>query len=35
MALNLTPILYQPKVAADVGRFRQHEQDHGLENLWT
>jgi len=29
--LDLTPILHQPKVAADVGRFRQHAQDHGLE----
>jgi glutamate synthase (ferredoxin) len=29
--LDLTPILYQPKVAADVGRYRQQDQDHGLE----
>jgi glutamate synthase (ferredoxin) len=29
--IDLTPVLYQPKVAADVGRFRQHAQDHGLE----
>ena len=29
--LDLTPILYQPKVAADVGRFRQQDQDHGLD----
>jgi glutamate synthase (ferredoxin) len=29
--LDLTPILYQPEVAADVGRFRQQDQDHGLE----
>jgi len=29
--LDLTPILHQPDVAADVGRFRQQDQDHGLE----
>jgi glutamate synthase (ferredoxin) len=29
--LDLTPILYQPKVAADIGRFRSQDQDHGLE----
>jgi len=29
--LDFTPILYQPKVAPDVGRFRQQAQDHGLE----
>ena len=29
--LDLTPILYQPDVPADVGRYRQQEQDHGLE----
>jgi glutamate synthase (ferredoxin) len=29
--LDLTPILHQPVVAADVGRFRSQEQDHGLE----
>ncbi len=29
--LDLTPILHQPKVAADVGRYRQQAQDHGLD----
>jgi glutamate synthase (ferredoxin) len=29
--LDLTPILYQPNVAPDVGRYRQQAQDHGLE----
>ncbi len=29
--LDLTSILHQPKVAANVGRFRQIAQDHGLE----
>jgi glutamate synthase (ferredoxin) len=29
--LDLTPILHQPVVAADVGRFRSQAQDHGLE----
>jgi glutamate synthase (ferredoxin) len=29
--LDLTPILYQPNVPADVGRYRQQDQDHGLE----
>jgi glutamate synthase (ferredoxin) len=29
--LDLTPILYQPAVAPDVGRYRQQAQDHGLE----
>ncbi len=29
--LDLTPILHQPEVGADVGRFRQQDQDHGLE----
>jgi glutamate synthase (ferredoxin) len=29
--LDLTPILHQPKMPADVGRFRQQDQDHGLE----
>jgi glutamate synthase (ferredoxin) len=29
--LDLTPILYQPNVPDDVGRFRQQDQDHGLE----
>ncbi len=29
--LDLTPILHQPEAGADVGRFRQMDQDHGLE----
>jgi glutamate synthase (ferredoxin) len=29
--LDLTPILYQPSVAPEVGRYRQQGQDHGLE----
>ncbi len=29
--LDLTPILYQPKVDTSVGRFRSQDQDHGLE----
>jgi glutamate synthase (ferredoxin) len=29
--LDLTPILHQPEVAPDVGRYRQIDQDHGLE----
>jgi glutamate synthase (ferredoxin) len=29
--LDLTPILYQPTVAPGVGRYRQQDQDHGLE----
>jgi glutamate synthase (ferredoxin) len=29
--LDLTPILYQPNVPADVGRYRQQDQDHSLE----
>ncbi|HEX9047600.1 MAG TPA: glutamate synthase large subunit, partial [Verrucomicrobiae bacterium] len=29
--LDLTPILHQPNVPADVGRYRQQDQDHGLE----
>jgi glutamate synthase (ferredoxin) len=29
--LDLTPILHQPEMGADVGRFRQMDQDHGLE----
>jgi len=29
--LDLTPILHQPEVDAAVGRFRQQEQDHGLD----
>ena len=29
--LDLSPILYQPKVSADVGRYCQIPQDHGLE----
>ena len=29
--LDLTPILHQPEVGADVGRFRSQDQDHGLE----
>ena len=29
--LDLTPVLYQPNVPADVGRYRQQDQDHGLE----
>jgi glutamate synthase (ferredoxin) len=29
--LDLTPILYQPTVAPDVGRYRQQDQDHGIE----
>jgi glutamate synthase (ferredoxin) len=28
--LDFSNILYQPKVAKDVGRFKQMEQDHGL-----
>jgi glutamate synthase (ferredoxin) len=29
--LDLTPILHQPEMGSDVGRFRQQDQDHGLE----
>jgi len=29
--LDLTPLLHQPEVGADVGRYCQMEQDHGLE----
>jgi glutamate synthase (ferredoxin) len=29
--VDLTPILHQPDVGADVGRFRSQDQDHGLE----
>ncbi|MGH8024392.1 MAG: glutamate synthase-related protein, partial [Limisphaerales bacterium] len=29
--LDLTPILYQPNVPPDVGRYRQQDQDHGLD----
>ncbi len=29
--LDLTPILHQPQVGPEVGRFRQQAQDHGLE----
>jgi glutamate synthase (ferredoxin) len=29
--LDLTPILHQPEMGADVGRYRQQDQDHGLE----
>ena len=30
--LDLSPILYQPKVGPEVGRYCQFPQDHGLEN---
>jgi glutamate synthase (ferredoxin) len=29
--LDLTPILHQPDAGPEVGRFRQQDQDHGLE----
>ena len=29
--LDLSPILYQPEVGEEIGRFCQIEQDHGLE----
>ena len=29
--LDLTPILYQPEMGSEVGRFRSQDQDHGLE----
>jgi glutamate synthase (ferredoxin) len=29
--LDLTPILYQPEAGPEVGRYRQQDQDHGLE----
>jgi glutamate synthase (ferredoxin) len=29
--LDLTPILHQPDVGPEVGRYRQQDQDHGLE----
>jgi glutamate synthase (ferredoxin) len=29
--LDLTPILHQPEVGADVGRFHSQDQDHGIE----
>jgi glutamate synthase (ferredoxin) len=29
--LDLTPILHQPEAGAEVGRYRQMDQDHGLE----
>lgn len=30
--VDLSPLLYQPKVKADVGRYAQIQQDHGLGN---
>lgn len=30
-SLDLSPILHQPEVGADVGRYKQMEQDHGLD----
>ena len=30
--LDLTPILYQPDVGSEIGRYCQIDQDHGLEN---
>ena len=29
--IDITPILYQPDVGPEIGRFRQQDQDHGLE----
>ena len=29
--LDLTPILHQPEMGTEVGRFRSQDQDHGLE----
>ena len=29
--IDLTPILYQPDVGPEIGRFRSQDQDHGLE----
>jgi len=29
--LDLTPLLHQPEVGSDIGRYRQIDQDHGLE----
>jgi len=29
--IDITPILHQPGMGADVGRFRSQDQDHGLE----
>ena len=29
--LDVTPILHQPEMGAEVGRFRSQDQDHGLE----
>jgi glutamate synthase (ferredoxin) len=29
--LDLTPILHQPEAGPEVGRYRQQDQDHGLE----
>ena len=29
--IDLTPILHQPKLGPEVGRYRQQDQDHGLE----
>jgi len=29
--LDLTPILHQPEIGPEVGRYRQIDQDHGLE----
>jgi glutamate synthase (ferredoxin) len=29
--IDLTPILHQPQVGPEVGRYRQQDQDHGLE----
>ena len=29
--IDITPILHQPEMGADVGRFRSQDQDHGLE----
>jgi glutamate synthase (ferredoxin) len=29
--LDLTPILYQPEAGSEVGRYRQQDQDHGLD----
>jgi len=29
--VDLTPILHQPNVGPEVGRYRQQDQDHGLE----
>jgi glutamate synthase (ferredoxin) len=29
--IDLTPILHQPEVGPEVGRYRQQDQDHGIE----